>query len=191
MRMSIPGASASWTRVLVVPVVGSVLALCTLATPASAVPATLTPVVEVPAVMVAPAKAGPTSWRALNRAIAAIPNYRKGVASWVVDNAYGHYAVTNLNTRRIHVSRRVPPSRLFSVVAHEYGHALTVMNYAGNRRRLNAGLARHYPGGTIMNREYAADCMARLMGASWTHYTRCTNPRWRAAAATLLRGRRL
>jgi hypothetical protein len=135
---------------------------------------------------------GGTSWWALNRAIARIPNYRRGVvASWSLDSAYGHYGATNMRTRKIHISRSVPASKLFSVVAHEYAHALTVAIYGGNRQRMNAGLARYFRAGAIRNRENAADCMARLMGAHWTHYTRCTKPRWRAAARILLQGRRL
>jgi hypothetical protein len=113
------------------------------------------------------------------------------VATWVVDNAYGHYGATNLSTRQIHIARSVPPSRLFSVAAHEYAHALTAALYGGSERATNVALARYFRSGTTMNREYSADCMAVLMGARWTHYTRCGNARWRFAASTLLRGRRL
>ncbi|NMM22492.1 MAG: hypothetical protein HHJ11_03140 [Phycicoccus sp.] len=37
---------------------------------------------------------GPTSWTLLNQAIARIPNYRSGVATWVVTNQYGHWGVS-------------------------------------------------------------------------------------------------
>lgn len=184
------------SRVAAAAVTGSVIVQLALATPAVALPPPAGSVVKAPAVEVAAVNpgrliAGPTSWPALNRAIASIPNYRRGVASWVVDSAYGHYGATNLSTRQIHIARRVPTSRLFSVAAHEYAHALTAANYAGKQRAVNAALARYFRAGTVMNREYSADCMAVLMGARWTYYTKCSNARWRYAAATLLRGGRL
>jgi hypothetical protein len=177
-------------------VTGSVVVQLALATPtvaltpAAAVAATA-PAVQVTAVNASRVLPSLTSWPALNRAIASIPNYRRGVATWVVDNAYGHYGATNLATRQIHIARTVPSSLLFSVAAHEYAHALTAVNYAGSEAATNAGLARYFRSGTTMNREYAADCMAILMRARWTHYTRCGNARWRFAAATLLHGGRL
>ena len=120
-------------------VTGSVVAQLTLAAPTFALTPAAGSVVTAPAVAVTAVNAGrlvsgPTSWPALNRAIASIPNYRRGVASWVVDNAYGHLGATNLSTRQIHIARAVPPSRLFSVAAHEYGHALTAAIYAGNQQ---------------------------------------------------------
>jgi len=39
--------------------------------------------------------------------------------------------------------------------------------------------------------ERAADCMAKLQGASYTHYTPCLDHGWRRAAARLLAGQRL
>lgn len=192
----VPGRFAPRAGIAAVAVTGSIVVQIALApptlalTPAAGVVAK-SPAVEVTAVNASRLPSGPTSWPALNRAIATIPSYRRGVATWVVDNAYGHYGATNLATRQIHIARTVPTSRLFSVAAHEYGHALTAVNYAGNEAAANAGLARYFRSGTTMNREYAADCMAILMGARWTHYTRCGNARWRFAAATLLHGGRL
>jgi hypothetical protein len=148
--------------------------------------------VKVPAVASIQSVSGPTSWKALNSAIARIPNYRRGVVTaWIVGNPYGHLGTTNLRTRQIYMSRVVPPSRLYSVVAHEYAHALSVVNYAGELGRLDAGLAKHFRAGKKLNREYVADCMARQLGASWTYYIGCSDRRWRAAATTMLRGRRL
>jgi len=152
-------------------------------------PAKVAPTVRAP--VVKPAAASPTTWPALNKAIAAIPNYRQVVPAWTVTSKYGHYGATDLATGQIFISPAVPASRLFSVVVHEYGHALTSANYGHNWRAADAGLAKYFHVGTVLNREYAADCMARAQGATWLNYTSCTAPGWRAAASVLLAGGRL
>jgi len=48
-----------------------------------------------------------------------------------------------------------------------------------------------FGGSGLVGAERAADCMSRLQGASWTHYTSCANQGWRASAAKLVAGRRL
>jgi hypothetical protein len=134
---------------------------------------------------------GPTSWAALNRAISRIPNYRPGVATWSITTRFGHWGTTDLGNGRVYISPTVPAARLYSVVAHEYGHALVSKNWGWNWRAADAALNRWFGGRTPSARERAADCMARVQGATWTHYTTCTSTRWRQGARTLLAGKRL
>lgn len=141
----------------------------------------------------APAKkvTGPTNWAALNSAIARIPGYRPGVAHWYVTAKYGHYGATDLSNGNIYISPNVPTNLLYSVAAHEYSHALITRNYGYKWTTANAALNRVFGGGGSTAQERAADCMAKRLGASWTHYTSCTNSSWRTAAGTLLQGRKL
>ena len=134
---------------------------------------------------------GPTNWAALNAAIARIPGYRPGVARWYVTSRYGHYGTTDLANGNIYISPNVPTNLLYSVAAHEYAHALVSKNYGGNWRAANTALSRVFGGSGMTAQERAADCMAKRLGASWTHYTSCTNGTWRTAAGKLLQGRRL
>jgi hypothetical protein len=127
----------------------------------------------------------------LNQAISRIPNYRPGVATWTVTARFGHWGTTDLGNGRVYISPTVPASRLYSVVAHEYGHALASKNWGWNWRAADAAMNRWFGGGALSARERAADCMARVQGATWTHYTICTSTRWRQGARTLLAGRRL
>ena len=128
---------------------------------------------------------------ALNQAIGRIPNYRPGVAIWTVTARFGHWGTTDLGNGRVYISPTVPASKLYSVVAHEYGHALTSRNWGRNWRAADVALNRWFGGGTPTARERAADCMALVQGATWTNYTACTSTRWRQGARTLLAGRRL
>jgi len=141
----------------------------------------------------APAKkvTGPTNWAALNSAIARIPGYRPGVAHWYVTAKYGHYGATDLSNGNIYISPNVPTNLLYSVAAHEYSHALITRNYGYKWTTANTALNRVFGGGGNTAQERAADCMAKRLGASWTHYTSCTNSSWRTAAGTLLQGREL
>ncbi|MEP7035850.1 MAG: hypothetical protein ABI934_09695 [Actinomycetota bacterium] len=140
---------------------------------------------------VAQAVRGPTSWSQLNQAIARIPGYRNGVATWVVTGRYGHWGATDLANGTIYIAPNVPSSRLYAVAAHEYGHALVLSNYGGRQQSADLALSRWFGGGTSGARERAADCMAIAQGATWTSYTTCENQRWRQAALILLAGRRL
>ena len=132
-----------------------------------------------------------TSWPALNRAIASIPVFSSGVATWVVTARYGHWGATDLGTGRIYISPRVPASKLYAVAVHEYAHALASHTYRRDWRAMGAAMDRWYGGGPVTGRERAADCMAKIDGATWTHYTSCRNAHWRAGARLLLAGRRL
>ena len=128
----------------------------------------------------------------LNAAIARIPNYSPGmVRRWTYSDRYGHYGVTNLGTREITISPRVPPRLMYSVVVHEYSHALVVSGYRGDWAAADADLSRYFGSPAGRAREQAADCMALLQGATWTNYTSCTDANWRQAARTLLAGHRL
>lgn len=134
---------------------------------------------------------GPTGWPALNAAIARIPGYRKGNIRWVVTSRYGHYGATDLATSHIYISPGAPTRLLDSVVRHEYAHVVSVRAYGGDWRAAKAALNAAFGGSGMVGAERAADCMARLMGASWTNYTACTSSSWRRSAAVLLSGHRL
>jgi hypothetical protein len=139
-----------------------------------------------PAPPAASGPAGPTSWPELNAAIARIPNYDGG-ATWIVSDQYGNWGTANLSTGDIYVSPGVPRHRLDDVVRHEWSHIVSVHPYPTARTAADA--MNSYFGGTgLTGAERAADCMARLIGASWTRYTACTDPRWRDGARRLLSG---
>lgn len=131
---------------------------------------------------------GPTSWRALNIAIHALPTFHRRWARWVVGGPDGWWSTTNWYTRVIYIHRNVPKSKLYSVAAHEWGHILQARAYDGRVNTMIRALRRYYGGSGVMGAEYAADCMAKLQGATWTHYTSCHNRHWRRGARRLLRG---
>jgi hypothetical protein len=137
------------------------------------------------------AVAGPTAWSALDAAISRIPGYRSAGVRWSVTSRYGHYGVTNLATSQIFVSPNAPVRLLDSIVRHEYAHVLTVRVYGGQWKSARAATNTHFGGTGMGGMERAADCMATVMGASWTHYTSCSSSTWRAKARRLLAGRRL
>lgn len=134
---------------------------------------------------------GPTSWALLNQAIARIPNYRPGVATWVVTSRYGHWGATDLGNGNIYISPNVPASRVYAVASHEYAHARTSDNYRWNWQAADVALNRWFGGGNLAARERAADCMAIAQGATWTNYTSCQNEHWRQGSRILLAGHRL
>jgi len=134
---------------------------------------------------------GPTSWTLLNQAIARIPNYRSGVATWVVTNRYGHWGATDLSNGDIYISPNIPAAKVYAVASHEYAHARTLYNYGWNLAAANVALNRWFGAGDVMARERAADCMAIAQGAAWTNYTSCQNAHWREGSRILLAGKRL
>jgi hypothetical protein len=128
---------------------------------------------------------------ALRYAVGRIPAYRPGVVSaWVWSDRYGHYGATNLATREVTISPRVPAGLLYSVVVHEYSHALAIWVY-GSSASADVALMRTFGGSAGTARERAADCMAIVQGATWTNYTSCGSSAWRQAARVLVSGRRL
>jgi hypothetical protein len=133
---------------------------------------------------------GPTSWSALNAAIARIPSYRPGAARWVVQNT-GWWATADWGRGVIYISPTTPQRKLYDVVVHEWSHILQVRVYGGSVNATEKATRDYFGGSGLNGAEYAADCMAILQGAHWTHYTSCSNAHWRAGARRLLAGHRL
>jgi hypothetical protein len=137
------------------------------------------------------APAGPTRWPALNLAIARIPGSRAELARWVVTSRYGSWGTADWYEGTIYISPGVPQSKLYSVAVHEWSHLLSVRPYAGNVNAAVAAMNRVFGGHGLTGAERAADCMALLLGAHWTHYTTCRADSWRLAAHVLLSGGQL
>jgi hypothetical protein len=135
--------------------------------------------------------AGPTSWSALNAAIARIPTYHPGDARWVVSNKYDFWGTADWYHDVLYVDPSVPVARLYDVAVHEWSHELSVQDYDGDVAKAKHAMNRVFGGLGLVGAERAADCMAILQGAQWTHYTTCRSIRWRAAARHLAHGHRL
>jgi hypothetical protein len=134
-----------------------------------------------------PAPAGPTSWGALNAAIARIPTYHQGDARWVVKNT-GWWGTAMWDRGLIYISPTVPEDKLYDVAVHEWSHLLTVRDYGGDVNLAISATTRFFGGTGLNGAEDAADCMAILQGAKWTHYTTCASSEWRAGAQQLIEG---
>ncbi|HET7530009.1 MAG TPA: hypothetical protein VFJ98_03515 [Mycobacteriales bacterium] len=132
-----------------------------------------------------------TGWRDLDAAIARIPSYRRGVVRWLVDGRYGHWGTDDWYHARIYIAPTVPTGYLYDVAVHEWSHELSVLDYDGNVAAATHAMNSWFGGSGLTGAERAADCMAILQGADWTHYTSCTDSHWRAGAARLVRGGRL
>ncbi len=136
-----------------------------------------------------------TTVATLRRAVARIPGYRAHrPARWLVSRHYPDWGATDWYNNTIYISPSVPPGYLNSVVRHEWSHILSARVYGGDIDAALRAMNRTFGGGgptRVRGAEYAADCMAIRLGATWTHYTRCHPLRWRDAAARLLRGQRL
>ena len=133
----------------------------------------------------------PTGWSLLDAAIARIPTYHSQAARWIVSGRYGHWGTADWFHDTLYISPTVPPGYLYDVAVHEWSHELSVLDYNGDVPAAVAAMNRHFGGSGLTGAERAADCMAILQGAHWTHYTSCTDRHWRSAATRLLRGRRL
>jgi hypothetical protein len=129
--------------------------------------------------------------RALDAAIARIPTYRPGAAEWVVSRAYAFWGTADWYHDVLYVSPDVPASKLYDVAVHEWSHELSVLDYAGDVAAATNAMNAWFGGSDLTGPERAADCMAVLQGARWTHYTTCTDARWRLGATKLLAGQRL
>ena len=127
----------------------------------------------------------------VDRATARITGYRSGSVNWVLQANNGHWGTADWYAHTVWISPRVPSDRLFDVVVHEWSHLQSVAVYGGDVNLAVREMTRYFGGSGLVGAERAADCMARLEGAQWTHYTTCTNPGWRAGAARLLAGQRL
>lgn len=126
----------------------------------------------------------------LDAAVARVPGRGTGI-TWVLEANDGHWGTTDWYRDVVYVSPRVPADRVFDVVVHEWGHVVSVRAYGGDVDLAVQEMTRYYGGSGLLGAERAADCIARLSGARWTHYTTCTNAGWRAGARRLLAGQRL
>lgn len=152
----------------------------------------VTTVVAVPAPSSAQLlSGGPTDWLALNAAIARIPTYDGSSVSWVVSTRYSFWGTADWYNAVLYVNPDVPRDRLYDVVVHEWSHELSVRDYDGDVRRAKRAMNRFFGGDHLVGAERAADCMAILQGAVWTHYTQCRDRHWRHGARRLVNGRRL
>jgi hypothetical protein len=120
-----------------------------------------------------------------------IPGYLPGSARWVVSDQYGSWGTADWYHGVVYVSPRVPRARLYDVAAHEWSHLVSVRPYAGQVDEAVAAMNAYYGGSRLVGAERAADCMALLLGATWTHYTSCPDARWRDGARRLIRGEQL
>lgn len=127
----------------------------------------------------------------MRQAISRLPGYRPGVATWVMTSRFGHWGVADLGLGIIYIDPGVPSNRMYDVVAHEWSHVLSMRDYGMDVSTAVADLNRVFGGSGLTGAEKAADCMARVLGARWTHYTPCASTAWRAAARKLLSGQRL
>jgi hypothetical protein len=134
---------------------------------------------------------GPTSWSALNRAIASIPSYRPGTVRWVISSRDGHWGTADWNSAVIYISPDVPSNYLYDVAVHEWSHELSVLDYDADVNAAVTAMNRYFGGSGLTGAERAADCMAIVQGATWTHYTPCTDANWRAGAVRLIHGERI
>jgi hypothetical protein len=140
-----------------------------------------------------PVKAVVSSGSAQQRmmdAVARIPGYRAGSAHWYLVAVDGYWGTADWYHDAIYISPSVPANRIYDVVAHEWAHLLSVKVY-GNVNVATAAMNAFFGGSGVQGSEKAADCMARQLGASWTHYTQCTDARWLAGGADLLAGRKV
>jgi hypothetical protein len=134
---------------------------------------------------------GPTFQQSLDAAIARIPTYRPGAARWVVSRAYDFWGTADWYHDVLYVSPDVPVAKLYDVAVHEWSHELSVLDYGGDVAAAKVEMNSWFCGSDLTGAERAADCMAILQGAQWTHYTTCTNAQWRLGAARLIAGNRL
>ena len=125
------------------------------------------------------------------RAVDRIPGYHTGDAVWAISSQWGHWGVADLYGGVAYISPSVPSSRMYDVVAHEWSHLLMVKAYGGDVMSALNDANKYFGGSDLTGAERAADCMARLLGATWTHYTSCSDSRWRDGARRLLNRQRL
>jgi hypothetical protein len=132
-----------------------------------------------------------TPQQRMMRAVGRIPGYHTGDAVWAISSDWGHWGVADLYGGIAYISPTVPADRMYDVVAHEWSHLLMVKAYGGDVMGAIAAANSYFGGSDLTGSERAADCMARALGATWTHYTSCTDSHWRAGARRLLDRQRL
>jgi hypothetical protein len=127
----------------------------------------------------------------LASSVAHIPGYEQGAATWVVSDKYGSWGTADWYRGVVYISPRVPVERLYDVSVHEWSHLLSVRAYGGDVDAATSAMNAFFGGSGLVGAERAADCMALVMGAHWTHYTACKDSGWRAGATRLTKGERL
>ncbi len=130
----------------------------------------------------------------VNSVLQRLPNYFPGIVHWKVSTSWNHYGTTNWDTNTITISAFTPANLLYSVVAHEWSHEIQAFVYHRDFWGVVKSMNKHFGGaGSSGQRgvEYAADCMAIQLGATWTDYTSCHNNKWRHYAKRLLKGHML
>jgi hypothetical protein len=132
-----------------------------------------------------------TPQQLLDRAVAALPNFHTGDAVFVLKPGLGSWGLTNMGAGIVYISPTVPADRMYSVVAHEWGHVLSAKPYKPDVMAGVNAMDAWFGASGMAGAERAADCIARLLGATWTNYTPCTNTHWRDGARKLLAGQPL
>jgi hypothetical protein len=127
----------------------------------------------------------------LMQAVSRIPGYRAGEAEWIVKPGLGSWGLAAMGGGTVYVSPDVPADKLYDVVAHEWSHILVVKVYGGDLMSALAAVNGYFGGADLVGAERAADCMARVLGATWTHYTSCSDSHWRDGARRLVSRQRL
>lgn len=150
-----------------------------------------TPPHKNPATQAAPAQPQPSFSAALAAAVARIPTYTSGAARWVVSSKYAFWGTADWYHDVLYVSPDVPRDKLYDVAVHEWSHELSVLDYGGDVSAATKAMNAWFGGSGLTGAERAADCMAILQGATWTHYTTCDNATWRKGAAKLVAGKQL
>lgn len=138
-----------------------------------------------------PASVSLTPQQRLDQAVARIPGDGAKDATWLLQAKDGFWGTADWYHNVVWVSPRVPANRVYDVAVHEWSHLKSVKAYGGNVDAAVNAMNTYFGGSGLDGAERAADCMARLDGATWTHYTSCQNGRWRAGAARLLAGQQL
>lgn len=146
---------------------------------------------NVPAVAVTVPESKLTTQQQLDLAVARIPGHADPKTRWVLTSAYGSWGTADWYHNIVYVSPTVPSNRMYDVVIHEYSHLQSVAAYSGNVDLAMSAMNGYFGGSGLTGAERAADCMALLQGATWTHYTPCTDAHWRDGARRLIQGERL
>lgn len=140
---------------------------------------------------VSPALSGTSAQQRMEQAVARIPGYVQGSTTWVLAAKDGYWGTADWYHNTIYISAAVPANRIYDVVAHEWSHLRSVQVYDGDVDAATAAMNDFYAATGIGGSERAADCMARRLGATWTHYTPCADSHWQTGAAQLLSGHRI
>lgn len=126
----------------------------------------------------------------MQAAVLRLPGYRPGSTTWVMSPAYGSWGTADWYNNTVYISPSVPSNRMYDVVAHEWSHVMSVRPYS-DVNTATASMNAWFGGSGLTGPERAADCMARQLGAQWTHYTSCLDGHWQAGARMLLSGQPL